>query len=63
MPPETHLQELVAARLGCDLTKYVSSRRAQEIGWRTIAADIRRDSNMVVSYETLRSWFATSDAA
>ena len=68
MPTATHLQALISARLGSDLTAYVTDRRCfcscgKQHSWRTIAADIRRDSKMNVSHETLRAWFATSDAA
>lgn len=64
---QTPLRELVEAELGRDLATYVRVRQAEGLGWRRIAADLRRDTGRIVSHEALRSWFApaptTGDAA
>ena len=60
MPTETHLQTLVTARLGGDLTAYVDRRRARDCSWRRIAHDIARDTDIILSHETLRSWFVAT---
>lgn len=54
---------LIEHKLGRSLTKYVKARQIEGFGWRRIAAEIRKDTGVIVSHEALRSWFATKDAA
>ena len=63
MATGTHLRALITHKVGGDLTAYVNDRRCMQHSWRKVAANIRRDTGIVVSHETLRAWFATSDAA
>ena len=54
----TPLQQLAEHRLGRSLDTYVTVRLAEGMGWRAIAADLARDiPGLVISYETLRSWY------
>jgi hypothetical protein len=53
-PTATHL--LIEARLGRDLKEFVAERQNAGEGWRRIAEDIYRRTNVSVSHEALRSW-------
>jgi len=53
----TTLYQLIEARLDVSLAEYVAAGLTARKGWRTIAAEIERDTECVVSFETLRSWF------
>ena len=57
MTQPTSLYQLIEARLGISLAEYVAAGLSARKGWRTIAADIERDTDCVVTYETLRGWF------
>lgn len=60
----THLQQLIQAKLGTrDLSQYVRIRYAEGLGWRRIAADLERDTGLLVSHEALRTWFGQDVAA
>lgn len=58
MTQPTTLYRLIEARLDVSLAEYVAAGLSARKGWRTIAADIERDTDCVVAYETLRGWFA-----
>lgn len=55
---QTPLAQLVEHKLGRSLTKYVKARQVEGFGWRRIAEDVRRETGVTVSHETLRAWFA-----
>ena len=57
MTQRTTLYQLIEARLDVSLADYVASGLSARKSWRTLAADIERDTECVVSWETLRSWF------
>lgn len=52
---------LIEHKLGRSLAKYVKSRQAEGLGWRRIAGEIRKDTGVVVSHESLRTWFTAAD--
>lgn len=59
-------RELVDQIMGGELAAYVTARRSGDArrSWSRIAADIRADYSVDVSYESLRLWFPEySDAA
>jgi hypothetical protein len=51
------MYQLIEARLDGSLAEYVAAGLSARKGWRTIAADIERDTGCAVSFETLRGWF------
>ena len=51
------MYQLIEARLDVSLAEYVAAGLSARKGWRTIAADIERETQCVVAYETLRGWF------
>ena len=55
-------RELVDQIMGGRLAEYVAARRtgADKRSWGRIAADIRADYSIDVSYEALRLWFPES---
>lgn len=58
---KTAKHQLVEDRLGQPLDAFIASRYKPYIrgfGWRVVAADIEQETGIVVSHETLRSWFA-----
>lgn len=57
MTQPTALYLLIEARLPVSLAEYVAAGLSARKGWRTLAADIERDTGCVVAYETLRNWF------
>lgn len=65
MATRTTLHQLIQSKLRPDLGQYVRARHSEGLGWRRIADDLHRDSGVLVSHETLRSWFqdAARDAA
>jgi hypothetical protein len=53
----TTLYQLIEAHLDGTLADYVAAGLSARKSWRTIAAEIERDTNCLVSFETLRDWF------
>lgn len=56
----TAKQELADIRLtalGYSLDEYVQSRREEGRSWRAIAAEMRGDTRLKITAETLRLWF------
>jgi hypothetical protein len=60
--PRTAKYLLLQLRLGRDLSAYVAEARKAERDWRSIAADLRALTGLDISHETLRVWFADSEA-
>lgn len=61
---QTAMAQLVEHKLGRSLAKYVQARHQIEgMGWRRIAQEVHRDTGLVVSHESLRSWFAQDKEA
>lgn len=60
--PKTPRHVQVETELRRDLEQYVRVRLAEGLSWRAICNDVRRDTGINVSHESLRSWF-TEDAA
>jgi len=55
MPTATY--QLIEARLGKDLRRYVAARRRGGRSWPAIALSLHDATGMVVSSESLRLWF------
>jgi hypothetical protein len=51
------LIDLKLRETGRSLPTYVKARQLEGFGWRRIAAEIKRDTGVIVSHESLRSWF------
>lgn len=60
---QTATAQLIEHKLGRSLAKYVEARQLEGFGWRRIAQQVHADTGVIVSHESLRSWFATKDAA
>jgi hypothetical protein len=58
-PSATYL--LIEERLGEPLAQYVAARRPGT-AWRRIAMEIYKRTDVDVTYETLRTWFADEGA-
>ncbi len=56
----TPTADLIEMKLGRSLAKYVTARQSEGLGWRRIAHDLKRDTGVLVSHETLRGWFVTT---
>jgi hypothetical protein len=56
--PKTATQRLAEVHLGRSLDEFVAERRTAGDSWRTIAAALREASDLSVSHETLRAWYA-----
>lgn len=56
------LYQLIEERLGEPLADFVSTRRPMW-SWRQLAAEIHKTTETSVSWESLRTWFAETDAA
>lgn len=54
--------QLIELKLGRSLAKYVEARRVEQMGFRRIAEEIKKDTGIDVSHETLRGWFPLSRA-
>lgn len=57
-------RQLIEDRLGRPLADFVAERHRPYVrnsGWRTIAADVKEATGVVVSHETLRAWFDSAD--
>lgn len=57
MTHQTTLYKLIEARLDGSLAEYVAAGLSARKGWRKIAADIERDTDCEVSWQTLSNWF------
>jgi hypothetical protein len=62
MAKRTTTAQLIEHKLGRDLGQYVAEMQTRDLGWRRIAQQIREDTGVVVSHESLRSWFAKTAA-
>lgn len=58
MTQPTALYQLIEARLDGSFADYVAAGLTARKSWRTIAAEIERETGCTVSFETLRNWFA-----
>lgn len=58
---QTPLAQLVEHKLGRSLTKYIAARQTEGFGWRRIAEELRKDTGVTVSHESLRTWFTERD--
>lgn len=54
---------LIEHKLGRDLDEYVTELQGRDLGWRRIAEQVRQDTGVIVSHESLRTWFAKTEAA
>lgn len=54
---QTATAQLIEIKLGRSLPLYVAARRLEGFGWRRIASQLHKDTGVLVSHETLRSWF------
>ena len=52
----TATQQLIEVRLGRPLRELVTEMTAEGKGWRLIAREIRRRTEISVSHETIRTW-------
>lgn len=59
MPPQSPTYRLAEVLLGEPLDRWVRTHREAGNSWRMIAMELWRatDHEVVVSFETLRSWF------
>jgi transposase-like protein len=53
---QTTTAQLVEHKLGRSLPIYLKAQVMQGLGWRRIAEQLYRDTGVLVSHETLRSW-------
>lgn len=60
---KTATEQLIEHKLGRSLATYVAARQLEGFGWRRIAQQVQKDTGVIVSHESLRSWFADRDAA
>ncbi len=58
----TRLHRLIDRHLSRPLAELVAERRAEQIGWRAIAAEVEQATAIEVSHEALRDWFADDEA-
>lgn len=58
----TPLQTLLDIKVG-GLDEYVDTRRTEGKSWRVISNDLRDDTGIDITYETLRGWFIDEKAA
>lgn len=56
----TPLQTLISEKVG-GLAEYVASRRSVGRSWRAIARDLRDETGVEVTDETLRGWYGARD--
>lgn len=63
MPEMTATQKLADHLLDGKLSEYVLSRRARGDSWRRISNELRDDTGVDITYETLRSWYFAADQA
>lgn len=54
----TATQQLADIRLGQSLDTYVADCRAGGMAWRAVSDDLFSRTNLRISYETLRTWYA-----
>jgi hypothetical protein len=55
---QTPLAQLAEHKLGRSLAKYVEARQTEGFGWRRIASELHKETGVLVSHESLRTWFA-----
>lgn len=61
--PRTATQRLADVHLGRSLDEFVAERREAGDSWRTIAAALHTATDLTVSHETLRAWYAVTPQA
>lgn len=54
---KTPLAQLVEHKLGRNLAKWVAARQKAGIGWRRIAQELHAETGVLISHESLRTWF------
>lgn len=59
MPDVTSLRRMVERSFDGDLRAYVLAKYAEPDsgGWRGVSAALQADHDLIVSHETLRTWF------
>ena len=62
LPLMTPLRTLLDIKLG-GLDDFVHSRRGAGTSWRVISNDIRDQTGIDITYETLRAWYGTDKKA
>lgn len=51
-------QQLASLKLGRPLDEYVAEKRAAGLPWSSIADELSRDTDVNISRESLRLWYA-----
>jgi predicted GIY-YIG superfamily endonuclease len=59
----TRLYRQLERHLDGSLASYVAERRAKDVGWRAIAAQLVEATQVEVSHEAIRSWFENAPAS
>ena len=59
---KTPLAQLAEHKLGRSLTKYVKALQADGLGWRRIAQELHAETGVLISHESLRTWFTQKSA-
>ncbi len=57
---QSHAANLIAERLGTDLSAYVSGKRGDGASWHRIALDLYERTGVLVTDETVRRWFGVA---
>lgn len=55
--PTRRLADLLLADRGTTLPEFVSTRRVQGTSWRQVSLDLRDQTGLDVTHESLRRWF------
>lgn len=63
MPKPSRTYLLIEERLGTDLAQYAADRRRDGATWAEISFDLGTRTKVIVTSETLRIWFAETEAA
>lgn len=61
MPEMTATQRLADHLLDRKLAQYVLGRRAKGVSWRKISNELRDDTGVDITHETLRAWYFNDD--
>jgi len=55
---QTPLAQLAEHKLGQSLSKWVAAHLKDGKGWRRISQELHTETGVLISYESLRTWYA-----
>ena len=59
---QTPLAQLAEHKLGRNLAKWVTAQQKAGNGWRRIAQELHAETGVLISHESLRTWFTQKSA-